>query len=283
MVPQAQAILALLCVAVVILLIVRTTMGGGPSRFRGPDVGSSLTVGARGVQEGFVGTLAARAGLLAVLADGMGKAYGARIASRTAVETLLDLFRDYNAFDNPQYYFRKSFHAANRAILRELGDEGYGAASVGAAMIQDNWLFYAVVGNVKLCVYRGGDLVPVSAGHTLDVLAEESFRTGRLSREDALVMLENHRLYNYLGQDGFQDVEIFDRPIKLQRGDIIVLMSDGLYELIPWKEIEEVLASGRDCQSMAYTIIEKVNQSGAEDKDNASVILVRWDGSGRGA
>ena len=97
------------------------------------------------------------------------------------------------------------------------------------------------------------------------------------------MMLENHRLYNYLGQDGFQDVEIFDRPIKLQQGDIIVLMSDGLYELIPWKEIEEVLASGHDCQSMAYTIIEKVNQSGAEDKDNASVILVRWDGSGRRA
>lgn len=143
----------------------------------------------------YVGTLATQAGLIAVLADGMGKAYGARIASRTAVETFLDLFRDYNAFDNPQYYFRKSFHTANRAILRELGDEGYGAASVGAAMIQDSWLFYAVVGNVKLCVYRGGDLVPVSAGHTLDVLAEESFRTGRLSREDALVMLENHRLY----------------------------------------------------------------------------------------
>ena len=94
-------------------------------------------------------------------------------------------------------------------------------------------------------------------------------------------MLENHRLYNYLGQDGFQDVEIFDRPIKLQQGDIIVLMSDGLYELIPWKEIEEVLASGQDCQSMAYSMIEKVNQNTAENKDNASVILVRWDGSRR--
>ena len=278
-----QAILMLLCIAAGVLLIVRATMGGGARRYHGPDVGSSMTIGGREVQEDYVGTLATPAGLLAVLADGMGKTYGARIASRTAVETCLDLFRDYNAFDNPQYYFRKAFHAANRAILRELGDEGYGAASVGAAMIQDNWLFYAAVGNVKLCVYRGGDLVPVSAGHTLDVLAEQSFRTGRLSREDALVMLENHRLYNYLGQDGFKDIEIFDRPIALQKGDIIVLMSDGLYELIPWKEIENVLAGGEDCQSMAYALIEKVNQNTAEDRDNASIILIRWDGSGRGA
>ena len=271
--------LILLCAAAAVLLLIRLSIGGSGRRLRSPDVGSSMTIGGREVQEDFVGTLATQTGLVAVLADGMGKAYGARIASRTAVETFLDLFRDYNAFDNPQYYFRKSFHAANRAILRELGDEGYGAASVGVAMIRENWLFYAVVGNVKLCVFRNGDLVPVSAGHTLDVLAEQSFRTGRLSREDALVMLENHRLYNYLGQDSFKDIEIFDRPISLQRGDIIVLMSDGLYELIPWKEIEDVLSGGQDCQSMAYALMEKVNQNSAEDRDNASVILLRWDGS----
>ena len=199
-----QTILILLCAAEAVLLLIRLSIGGSGRRLRSPDVGSSMTIGGREVQEDFVGTLATQTGLVAVLADGMGKAYGARIASRTAVETFLDLFRDYNAFDNPQYYFRKSFHAANRAILRELGDEGYGAASVGVAMIRENWLFYAVVGNVKLCVFRNGDLVPVSAGHTLDVLAEQSFRTGRLSREDALVMLENHRLYNYLGQDSFK-------------------------------------------------------------------------------
>ena len=268
-----QTILILLCAAAAVLLLIRLSIGGSGRRLRSPDVGSSMTIGGREVQEDFVGTLATQTGLVAVLAD------GARIASRTAVETFLDLFRDYNAFDNPQYYFRKSFHAANRAILRELGDEGYGAASVGVAMIRENWLFYAVVGNVKLCVFRNGDLVPVSAGHTLDVLAEQSFRTGRLSREDALVMLENHRLYNYLGQDSFKDIEIFDRPISLQRGDIIVLMSDGLYELIPWKEIEDVLSGGQDCQSMAYALMEKVNQNSAEDRDNASVILLRWDGS----
>lgn len=238
-----------------------------------------MTIGSREIQEDEVGTLATTAGLLAVLADGMGKEFGARIASRTAVGTFLDLFRDYNAFDNPQYYYRKAFNAENRAILKEFGDEGYGAASVGAAMIQQNWLYYAVVGNVKICIYRKGDLVPVSAGHTLDVLAEDHFKTGKLSREDALVMLENHRLYNYLGQDGFKDIELFDRPIALQPGDVVVLMSDGIYDLIPWKDLESILAAGQDCQSMAYEIIEQVNQNKSENKDNASIILIRWTGS----
>ena len=225
-----------------------------------------------------MGTLYTHSGLLAVLADGMGKEYGGRIASRAAVETFLDLFKDYNAFDNPQYYFRKAFTAANRAILRILDNERRGSASVGAAMIRDGWLYYAVVGNVKVCVYRNGDLIPMSAGHTLDVLAEEKFRIGRLSREDALVLLETHRLYNYVGQDGFKDVEYIDRPVALRRGDIVALMSDGVYDLLPWRDIEDILAHGQDCQRMAFEITERVNTMAAEHKDNASVILVRWNG-----
>ena len=57
-----------------------------------------------------------------------------------AVETFLDLFRDYNAFDNPQYYFRKSFHAANRAILRELGKLDKGE-NVTVYYVSDGWCF----------------------------------------------------------------------------------------------------------------------------------------------
>ena len=279
MIPLPLIFLLLLSIAIILLLVLRFLPKPPSSASSNLDVGSSMTIGSREIQEDEVGTLATTAGLLAVLADGMGKEFGARIASRTAVGTFLDLFRDYNAFDNPQYYYRKAFNAANRAILKEFGDEGYGAASVGAAMIQQNWLYYAVVGNVKICIYRKGDLVPVSAGHTLDVLAEDHFRIGKLSREDALTMLENHRLYNYLGQDGFKDIELFDRPIALQPGDVVVLMSDGIYDLIPWKDLEAILAAGQDCQSMAYEIIEQVNQNRSENKDNASIILIRWTGS----
>lgn len=279
MIPLPLIFLLLLSIAIILLLVLRFLPKPPSSASSNLDVGSSMTIGSREIQEDEVGTLATTAGLLAVLADGMGKEFGARIASRTAVGTFLDLFRDYNAFDNPQYYYRKAFNAANRAILKEFGDEGYGAASLGAAMIQQNWLYYAVVGNVKICIYRKGDLVPVSAGHTLDVLAENHFRIGKLSREDALTMLENHRLYNYLGQDGFKDIELFDRPIALQPGDVVVLMSDGIYDLIPWKDLEAILAAGQDCQSMAYEIIEQVNQNRSENKDNASIILIRWTGS----
>lgn len=268
-------VLICLCGVTLLLLVVRLAVFSAPRRSAGPDMGGSMTIGGREVQEDCFATLGTASGLLAVLADGMGKAYGGRIASKIAVDTFTDIFREYNAFDNPQYYFRKAFNAANRAILRTLENDRRGAASVGAVIERDGQLYYALVGNVKICVYRGGDLVPVSSGHTLDVLAEERFKVGRLSRQDAVTMLEHRKLYNYVGQDGFRDVELFDRPIVLQRGDIVVLMSDGVSELLPWREIEAVLAAGGDCQSMAFRVIELVNQSTQERKDNASIVLLR--------
>lgn len=238
------------------------------------DIASCMTIGSREVQEDQTASVTTEAGTMAVLADGAGKTYGGRIAGRIAVETCVELFGDYNAFHNPQYYFRKAFHCANREILKAVGDENRGTASVGCVLIRSGYLYYALAGNVKICVYREGSLVPVSVGHTVAVLAEKKFHEGKISRQDAQALLENHRLYNYLGKDDFRDIEYFDAPVRLKAGDIVVLMSDGVYDLIGCREIENVLAKAEDCSAKAFEIIEKVNQDASDDKDNASILLV---------
>lgn len=57
-------------------------------------------------------------------------------------------------------------------------EEEQGSASVGAVMVRDCKLYYAAAGNVKVAVYRNGELVPVSAGHTISVLARQKRRKG---------------------------------------------------------------------------------------------------------
>lgn len=269
-----------LVVLIVILEAAKLFINDKVEKGRGIDIGISMTVGSRDVQEDQAGTEVTEAGTMAVLADGAGKAFGGRIASRTAVETFVELFRDYNAFYNPQYYFKKAFHRANREILKNLQDETYGSSSAGCVLLRAGYLYYAVVGNVKICVFREGSLVPVSTGHTVAVLAEEKFREGKISRQDALALLENQRLYNSLGRDGFQEIEVFDAPVRLKRGDIIALMSDGVHELLGFKEMEEILKETKSCQEKAFEIIELVNKNPGERKDNASVVLL---GVGNGA
>lgn len=141
-------------------------------------------------------------------------------------------------------------------------------------MIRDNFLYYASAGNVKLAVYRKESLIPLSSGHTIDMLVENRFMKGAITREAALQMLENKRLYNYLGQDGFKEIEFFDTPVRLKEKDIIVLMSDGIYEGLEWKTIEELLTGKGKCQQKAYDIVEAINAGSRKEKDNASIVLV---------
>ena len=137
-------------------------------------------------------------------------------------------------------------------------------AAVSAVMIQGGFLFYGIVGNVKIAVFRNEELVPLGTGHTVDVLAQDKYVEGVLTREDALSMLQEKRIYNYLGRDGFKEIQFYDKPVRLQEGDVVVT----------WKEMEDCLARKKSCKRMAFDLVELVNQKKG-DKDNASVILIR--------
>lgn len=266
----ALCLLYLLILALIAARFLNREKGKVIRRFR---VGKAMTIGNRQVQEDNYGACQSADGFLAVLADGMGKNYGGKVSAQIAVETMKRLFGQYYASENPAYFFRRAFHQANREILEQL-DDGKGGASLGAVLIKDNYLYYAVAGNVKIAVYRKDSLVPLSCGHTIDMLVEERFLEGSITRQDALAMLENRRLYNYLGQDGFREIEFFDTPIRLKEKDIVVLMSDGIYEGMDWKTIEDTLGGKKKCQQKAFDIIEVINAGKQEEKDNASIVLV---------
>lgn len=269
---EEGALLALYLFILILAAVrfLRQEKGKTIRRFR---IGQAMTIGNRQVQEDNYGICQSADGFMAVLADGMGRNYGGKISSQIAVDTMKDMFRQYYASENPAYFFQKVFHQVNKEILDRL-DDGKGGASMGAVLIRENYLYYAVAGNVKIAVYRNGSLVPLSSGHTIDVLVEERFMEGSITREDALMMLENRRLYNYLGQDGFQEIEFFDTPVRLKEKDIVVLMSDGIYEGMDWKTIEEALAGKKKCQQKAFDIIEAINAGNRKEKDNASIVLV---------
>lgn len=274
-----MVILAVLCILAAVLVLVRFSMASPGKRMRALkggscETGTCKTIGTREVQEDEFGIEETESGLMAVLADGRGKQLCGKIAGRIAVETFKDIFQDENAFYNPPYYLRKAFQAANQEILNQL-DEKQGSAAVATILIKDRKLYYATAGNVKVAVYRNRELVPVTSGHTINVLARQKYSEGKLTRQEAVALLDHHRLYNFVGQDGFHDVEFFDAPITLYGGEYVLLMSDGLYETARWKDLEECLEGGGGCQEKALQMIELVNRSEEDEKDNAAVVVIK--------
>ena len=136
-----QTILILLCAAAAVLLLIRLSIGGSGRRLRSPDVGSSMTIGGREVQEdvrwhaGYTDGPSRRPGGW----DGKPMAHGSPAGRRLRRSWIF--FGIIMRLTIPSTISGNPSMRLNRAILRELGDEGYGAASVGVAMIRENWLF----------------------------------------------------------------------------------------------------------------------------------------------
>ncbi len=240
---------------------------------RAYETGTCKTIGSREIQMDYFYVEENENGLLAVLSDGMGKEAGGRIASKTVIQAFQETFEEYNMLDYPSYYFKKAFLTANREILKRM-DEGRGMASASAVMIQNGFLFYGIVGNVKVAVCRNNELVALGTGHTIDVLAEDKFYQGLLTREDALSMLHEKRIYNYIGRDGFGEIIFYDEPIRLQKDDVVALLSSGMYGEVTWKQMEECFSQRKSCKKIALELVETVNRKKG-DKDNASVVLIR--------
>lgn len=236
------------------------------------EIGSASILGSNDVQQDYFGVKKNNGVILMVLADGAGQ-YG-EVAAKLSVDTFKELFEDENAALQPQYFFKRAANAANKKILNTL-EERQGESSVAAVMVKNSQLFYTLVGNSKIAVFRNGDLIPVSEGQTVDVLVRHAYTEGKISRQETLALLNEHRRYNVLGQDSFQDIEIFDKPLTLEENDAVVIMSEGIFNVLRWVDMEQILSQRNSIQTLANNFIQAVKRSPQVYKDNATVLICR--------
>ena len=208
------------------------------------------------------------AGLLILLADGFGKGKLGKVASGAAIDACITLYQQYKNLDQPQYYFKRAFNLANFQVLKYL--EGRtGGTSLGAVFIHKGQLVYALVGDVQLFVFRNNELIPLSEGHTLGKLAKTAYTEGKLTRQKALWII-----WNYIGQDGFKEIEYYDMPVNLKAGDSIVMMTKGVYQNIKHCQIESVLSQQHlSSQEKAEQLIQLVAALGNSNRENATAVI----------
>lgn len=249
------------------------TTGGLTGRSR-PSEGICQTTGNQEVQADRADIWTGPAGTMAVVADGIGSANTGAICAQIAVDTILDQFEPYWELNNPAYFFRTAFFEANRRIQETIGDRR-GGACAGVVFLDRTHLHYAVAGDVRIALLRGEELIPLSKGQTLDVLAAQAYEEGKISRQDAVWSMEEKRIWNYLGQDGFHEIEICENPIRLKAGDKVLLISKGVFEELSWREMEDILVDNQPAQELAGRLIRETEQKNDPEKDNGSVILIQ--------
>lgn len=241
------------------------------------DIGEESAIGSKESQEDAAGASQTTWGTLTVLAQGMGKGQAGKIAALITVRTFMDLFVSHDVISNIHYFFNQAFSQSNREVLERL-QGAKGGTAVAAVAIHKGQLYYASVGDVKIAVFRKQELISINDGHTMKSAAIKGFSQGVLSKEQALAISKQDRQSNYLGRDGFKNIEMGIEPIYLTEGDIIIVMNQGIYKCLSWVELESILTQTSSSQRLAEQIIGAFNAKNVPEKDNANLFVLRYNG-----
>jgi protein phosphatase len=138
-----------------------------------------------------------------------------------------------------------------------------------ASLFYDNRVLVAHLGDSRLYLMRDGELRQVTRDHSL---LQEQIDSGLLTVEQAKNAQHKNLVTKALGIDPSVEPEIHEYPT--QPGDIYLLCSDGLCDMVEDEEIGATLrALGANLKLAAQQLVQMANDNGG--RDNVSVILVR--------
>lgn len=221
---------------------------------------------------------------VAVLADGMGGHQAGEVASRMAVDIvtrhLVDALAGGNgAAADPEPVVGEAIRLANRAIYEaaQVRPEYQGMGStIVVALFAAGKLCIGHVGDSRLYRLHEGDLEQLTQDHSV---IQELVNRGLFTPEEARQSVAKNLVTRALGVERGIEPDISER--RLQPGDVYLLCSDGLNDVLGDDEITEILAlHGDDLDGAARRMVERANERGGPD--NISVILARVvvDGAG---
>lgn len=231
------------------------------------DVGQKRTV-----NQDFVFTSETPVGNLPnlfVVADGMGGHKAGDFASSYAVEILLSTIRE-DENSNPVKIIRAAIENANTQLLREASDNeamsGMGTTMVLVTIV-GHYAYVANVGDSRLYLIDEDKISQITKDHSL---VEEMVRMGEISRDDARNHPDKNIITRALGAGRDVDVDFFD--IRLTPGDILLLCSDGLSNMVPDEDIGQVILTSETLEETGRRLVSMANDNGG--RDNIAVVLV---------
>jgi len=221
---------------------------------------------------------------IAILADGMGGYNAGEVASGMATAQLSSEFEAafkvtapywVDPFTGAPFAYRclsEKIAESNAAIFHAAETEpryaGMGTTLV-AALFYDNKVTVAHIGDSRLYRLRGEEFAAMTRDHSL---LQEQIDRGLISAEEARHSMNRNLVTRALGVDPEVEVEIRDFP--LQVGDIYLLCSDGLNDMVDDGEIgATLLGLASNIELAAARLVQKANDNGG--RDNISVILVK--------
>lgn len=205
---------------------------------------------------------------LFIVADGMGGHNAGDYASRYTVETLVseigsseekDIIKDIkNAIGIANEHIREKARSDKHLY-------GMGTTLV-VATLQDDVLQVANVGDSRLYIVND-KITQITRDHSL---VEEMIRMGGLERSQARWHPDKNIITRAIGASETVKVDFF--TVRLKEGDIVLMCSDGLTNMLEDEEIRIILNGQRDIVEKAEELVKAANDNGGQD--NIAVVII---------
>ncbi|MBA3365401.1 MAG: Stp1/IreP family PP2C-type Ser/Thr phosphatase [Actinobacteria bacterium] len=215
---------------------------------------------------------------LFAVADGVGGASAGEVASGLAAAALREEPRE--APRSPAEHVELLIQEANRRIYQRATEDtslsGMGT-TMTVALVDDGVVTFGHVGDSRAYLFRDGELRQVTDDHSL---VAELLRDGKLSREEAETHPQRSVITRAIGTDPDVDVDTF--PVDVREGDLFLLSTDGLTDMVDDETIQDIVQQNRDDpERAARALVEAANRGGGED--NITVVFFEITAAAGGA
>lgn len=205
---------------------------------------------------------------LFVVADGMGGHQAGDYASKYTVEVMRSELERSNENDIERALV-SAIKTANKAIIRRASEDehlkGMGTTVV-AATIADHMMYFANVGDSRLYLINQG-ITQLTKDHSL---VEEMVRLGGIKPEEAKHHPDKNIITRAIGAKDSVEVDFYEH--RLKQGDIILMCTDGLSNMVEDEELFHIVQGGRDIVEAGTALVGTAKENGGTD--NIGVVLV---------
>lgn len=204
---------------------------------------------------------------LLVVADGMGGHKAGDFASKYTVEVLKRELSVSTA-DKPETILKRLIETANRKLIEaaslDVKLEGMGTTLVAATVIGST-LHFANIGDSRLYLINDS-IKQLSKDHSL---VEEMVRLGGIKAEDAKNHPDKNIITRAMGVKSEVEADFYEYRVK--RGDIILMCTDGLSNMVEDEDMFGLVKGSRDIVEAVHMLIDRANSNGG--RDNIGVVM----------
>lgn len=238
-------------------------------------IGKLHNIGARPGQQDSFGTALIPGGVLAVVADGMGGLADGDKVSQTIVRTMLADAAQLGRGNNHQKLYTLAAHA-NQAVLSMLGPSRryQSGSTLISVLIQEGWLQWLSIGDSRIYLYRAGRLFQLNREHVLEQEMLVDIVNNRRTLSQVYQNGKRKGLTSFIGMGELKYVDASPRPMRLQVGDKVLLMSDGVFNTLSETEIEAILTNKPDVVQAAAVLEQSVLARNNPKQDNFTAVLL---------